>query len=593
MAPPGVAPEYRQTVGGLDLENLGSIAIETGGAAAHVLAHEFGHTVDLFAAPYFVDTGLGCLGMPGCAPSCQLDTTEEAPTLREAVAQLFAIAATSALYPVAMFEHCDPLLDISHGGDAAPHSDACRPNGEPYSHFLPVTCPPDTGFCDHDFDMGFEMGQPTGLCSSSNGYRTDSLHQAFWEIFHAQRCAPTPPYTCTPMSLPAGMSASDAFMPALLYALRVDAKSFRQFVDAFATHVSCNLDSDVYEEVNEVLCHHDLRECEALPPAVCRVCGNGVREIGETCDGNDLGGETCQSRGFDGGVLACDASCMLDTVMCQTTDTGLDATGASGTMDPGVEVTGADTSLVDEMSSTSAGSSEGGGGCECSTQAGRGTDVAVLGLGLFGLVAARRRRRARTGVAALATVLTASSMQGCCDPTVAMATSSMGESSTTSEGGATASTPSTGEPALPEWAIGVFSSESEHVGMSFTGNLHWWVRVEITAAGTFLLDWYSCSVHGGRQEFRWTSTDGGQSLTLQALPPNDVFTFGNGNQVSEVVVEPGDSCDTIVVRYFEVETMRWIPSELQRGNVCAKATGPDGCTFTFEWCDGMPPAPCE
>ena len=35
-------------------------------------------------------------------------------------------------------------------------------------------------------------------------------------------------------------------------------------------------------------------------------------------------------------------------------------------------------------------------------------DVAVLGLGLFGLVAARRRRRARTAVAALATVLATS-----------------------------------------------------------------------------------------------------------------------------------------------------------------------------------------
>ena len=47
-------------------------------------------------------------------------------------------------------------------------------------------------------------------------------------------------------------------------------------------------------------------------------CGNGVIDAGEECDGSDLGGETCTSQGFDGGVLACGGSCTLNTSGCTT-----------------------------------------------------------------------------------------------------------------------------------------------------------------------------------------------------------------------------------------------------------------------------------
>jgi len=46
------------------------------------------------------------------------------------------------------------------------------------------------------------------------------------------------------------------------------------------------------------------------------VCGNGVKESGEPCDGSDLGGATCQSLGWDGGTLACTAGCAYDTSAC-------------------------------------------------------------------------------------------------------------------------------------------------------------------------------------------------------------------------------------------------------------------------------------
>ena len=48
-------------------------------------------------------------------------------------------------------------------------------------------------------------------------------------------------------------------------------------------------------------------------------CGNGVAEQGETCDGQDLAGTSCTSLGFDGGVLACTADCSsFDVSGCTT-----------------------------------------------------------------------------------------------------------------------------------------------------------------------------------------------------------------------------------------------------------------------------------
>jgi hypothetical protein len=48
------------------------------------------------------------------------------------------------------------------------------------------------------------------------------------------------------------------------------------------------------------------------------VCGNGVREPLEVCDGSDLAGETCVTLGFESGTLACNASCSaFDTSGCR------------------------------------------------------------------------------------------------------------------------------------------------------------------------------------------------------------------------------------------------------------------------------------
>lgn len=46
------------------------------------------------------------------------------------------------------------------------------------------------------------------------------------------------------------------------------------------------------------------------------ICGDGKARGSEDCDGADLSGTTCQSLGFDGGTLACDAGCAFDTSGC-------------------------------------------------------------------------------------------------------------------------------------------------------------------------------------------------------------------------------------------------------------------------------------
>jgi CubicO group peptidase (beta-lactamase class C family) len=60
-----------------------------------------------------------------------------------------------------------------------------------------------------------------------------------------------------------------------------------------------------------------LSKITSLPgkSAVCG-CGNCVLDPGEQCDADQLGGESCQSLGFEGGMLQCTAKCTYDTEAC-------------------------------------------------------------------------------------------------------------------------------------------------------------------------------------------------------------------------------------------------------------------------------------
>jgi len=56
-----------------------------------------------------------------------------------------------------------------------------------------------------------------------------------------------------------------------------------------------------------------LEDCTDFDTSPCtndgENCGNNVIDGGEVCDGNDLGGQSCSSRGFYGGTLACMWDC--------------------------------------------------------------------------------------------------------------------------------------------------------------------------------------------------------------------------------------------------------------------------------------------
>ena len=55
--------------------------------------------------------------------------------------------------------------------------------------------------------------------------------------------------------------------------------------------------------------------CLTFDESACTDCGNNVREGAENCDGDDLGTASCSSLGFAGGTLVCSA-CAFDTTGC-------------------------------------------------------------------------------------------------------------------------------------------------------------------------------------------------------------------------------------------------------------------------------------
>jgi hypothetical protein len=59
-------------------------------------------------------------------------------------------------------------------------------------------------------------------------------------------------------------------------------------------------------------CVFDTTACTGKPP----LCGDDNAEGLEECDGDDLAQLDCEDLGFDGGVLACDATCRLETGGC-------------------------------------------------------------------------------------------------------------------------------------------------------------------------------------------------------------------------------------------------------------------------------------
>jgi hypothetical protein len=72
-------------------------------------------------------------------------------------------------------------------------------------------------------------------------------------------------------------------------------------------------------------------------------CGDALIQTGESCDGTNLGGATCESVGFDEGSLSCSSVCTLITTSCVLDDSPTTGGTRSGGTD-GVVVT--DTNVI-------------------------------------------------------------------------------------------------------------------------------------------------------------------------------------------------------------------------------------------------------
>lgn len=378
-------------------ELVGALYIKGTGFPPTILPHEYGHFVDLFAAPGLFYEPHACAL---CWSSCEPGTTDESLPLTETFANLLAMWHYTELFPTTGGASvCDTLAWLSSGDNRAPHNHTCRPTGAEISYFVhdgDPECPQFDGWidrCDRPEPDDIDNNDGIGLCSRRAGYAVDSWHQALWELLHGETCAPAPPFDCQPLPTLASVPASRVVGEALLFAAQAGPATYDAFADDLVTYVACNYGQAAYDEFNEVLCHHKIRGCDLPAPVVCDLCGDGVRTGAEPCDGGDLGGQTCEAHGLVSGALACDAACSLDLSRCEQPDGTSSTTAADPTTGPPPTTSsGPETSdterpgglfIASELPET------GDAGCGCRDDDGSPSAPATLAL----LLLRRRKRR--------------------------------------------------------------------------------------------------------------------------------------------------------------------------------------------------------
>lgn len=70
------------------------------------------------------------------------------------------------------------------------------------------------------------------------------------------------------------------------------------------------------------------------PLAAKSYCGDGVRDTGESCDGNNLASATCVTRGYRGGTLTCSSTCTFNETACTAATSSSSTPGGTGNTEP-------------------------------------------------------------------------------------------------------------------------------------------------------------------------------------------------------------------------------------------------------------------
>jgi MYXO-CTERM domain-containing protein len=116
------------------------------------------------------------------------------------------------------------------------------------------------------------------------------------------------------------------------------------------------------------------------------MCGNGVREGNEGCDGTDWLLTRCDDLPiYSGGTLTCDQStCVFDTTQC--TMPGVDTTA-------GTTPSGGDSSISTTADTATGSTGQVGAEDGCGCRAGGSSAGWLLALFSFGMLGATRQRR--------------------------------------------------------------------------------------------------------------------------------------------------------------------------------------------------------
>lgn len=84
----------------------------------------------------------------------------------------------------------------------------------------------------------------------------------------------------------------------------------------------CDNSQDDDEDGNIDCADSDCEEQTCAEKAVCSegvctpLCGNGVIDVEEQCDGEELDGSSCEAQSYLGGELSCNENCQFDTSSC-------------------------------------------------------------------------------------------------------------------------------------------------------------------------------------------------------------------------------------------------------------------------------------